>query len=98
MKKENHMSADYPIATEHLVPRGWMFNSNTPKAVVIHKTGGDATPQAVLNTFLASGNDVNPGKSVHYAIGQDGSIWQFVPESLGAGGNGVTNSTTSSFW
>lgn len=89
------MSADYPAAQEHFVPRSFMFNSNAQKVVVIHKTGGDATPQAVYNTFINSGN---PGKSVHYAIGQDGSIWQFVPESLGAGGNGVTDGTMQPFW
>jgi len=89
------MSADYPVAQEHFVPRSFMFNSNAHKALVIHKTGGDATPQAVYNTFINSGN---PGKSSHYAIGQDGSIWQFVPESLGAGANGITDSTTEAFW
>jgi len=89
------MSADYPAAQEHFVPRNFMFNSNARKCLVIHKTGGDATPQAVYNTFINSGN---PGKSSHYAIGQDGSIWQFVPESLGAGANGITDSTTEAFW
>jgi hypothetical protein len=89
------MSADYPGAEEHLVPRNFMFNSNAQKAIVIHKTAGDATPQAVYDTFLASGN---PGKSVHYAVGQDGSIWQYVPESLGAGGNCCTEPGYDSFW
>lgn len=89
------MSADYPAAEEHFVPRSFMFNSNARKAIVIHKTGGDATPQAVYDTFINSGN---PGKSSHYAIGQDGSIWQYVPEALGAGANGITDSTTQPFW
>lgn len=89
------MSADYPAAEEHFVPRSFMFNSNAKKVCVIHKTGGDATPADVYRTFINSGN---PGKSSHYAIGQDGSIWQFVPESLGAGANGVTDSTTDPFW
>lgn len=89
------MAADYPAAQEHLVPRSFMFNSNDPKAIVIHKTGGDATPQAVYQTFLASGN---PGKSSHYAIGQDGSIWQFVPEELGAGANGIPGPNIEAFW
>jgi hypothetical protein len=89
------MSTDYPAAQEHFVPRNFMFNSNACKVIVIHKTGGDATPQAVYNTFINSGN---PGKSSHYAIGTDGSIWQFVPESLGAGANGITDSTTDPFW
>lgn len=89
------MSADYPAAQEHFVPRNFMFNSNAAKAIVIHKTGGDATPQAVYNTFLASGN---PGNSVHYAVGTDGTIWQFVPENLGAGGNGATEAGYDPFW
>lgn len=89
------MSVDYPLAQEHFVPRNFMFNSNACKAIVIHKTGGDATPQSVYNTFLASGN---PGNSVHYAIGTDGTIWQFVPESLGAGGNGRTEVGYDPFW
>lgn len=86
---------DYPGAQQHLVPRNFMFNSNACKVVVLHKTGGDATPQAVYNTFLASGN---PGNSVHYAIGTDGSIWQFVPEALGAGGNGAVEAGYDPFW
>lgn len=89
------MSADYPLAQEHFVPRNFMFNSNACKVLVIHKTAGDATPQAVYNTFLASGN---PGRSVHYAVGQDGTIWQYVPESLGAGGNCCVESGYDPFW
>lgn len=86
------MSADYPGAEEHFVPRSFMFNSNAHVACVIHKTGGDATPQHVYNTFMAS------GKSVHYAVGTDGTIWQFVPEDLGAGGNCCTEAGYDPFW
>lgn len=89
------MSADYPSAQEHFVPRSFMFNSNDPIAVIIHKTGGDRTPLDVYNTFLNSGN---PGRSSHYAIGLDGSIWQFVPESLGAGANGIPGPQIEAFW
>lgn len=89
------MAVDYPSAQEHFVPRSFMFDSNAAKVIVIHKTGGDATPQAVYNTFLASGN---PGNSVHYAVGTDGSIWQFVPEALGAGGNGRVEPGYDPFW
>lgn len=89
------MSADYPPAEEHFVPRSFMFNANTHGAIVIHKTAGDATPADVYRTFLNSGN---PGKSSHYAIGQDGSIWQFVPEELGAGANGIPDDTMQPFW
>lgn len=86
---------DYADAKEHFVPRSFMFNSNAKKAIVVHKTAGDSTPQAVYNTFLASGN---PGKSTHYAIGTDGTIWQFVPESLGAGGNCCVETGYDPFW
>lgn len=89
------MSADYPAAQEHFVPRSFMFNSNNPVSIVIHKTGGDATPQDVYNTFINSGN---PGKSSHYAIGTDGTIWQFVPESLGAGANCCAEAGYDPFW
>lgn len=89
------MSADYPLAEEHFVPRSFMFNSNACKAIVIHKTAGDATPQAIYNTFLASGN---PGRSVHYGVGRDGTIWQYVPEALGAGGNCCTEAGYDPFW
>ena len=70
--------ADYPGATDHNVPPSFMFDSNAHAAIVLHKTGGDATPDAIYRTFLAS------GKSVHYGVGTDGSIWQYVPEALGA--------------
>lgn len=89
------MSKDYGPAAEHFVPSSFMFFSNACAAIVLHKTGGDATPQAVYRTFLASGN---PGRSVHYAVGQDGSVWQFVPESLGAGGNGAVEPGYDPFW
>ena len=78
---------DYPGAEEHFVPRSFMFDSNAHSAIVIHKTGGDATPAAVLRTFLNSSEH----KSSHYAVGQDGTIWQFVPEELGAGANGPSD-------
>lgn len=83
---------DYPGASEHYVPRSFMFNSNTHAAIVLHKTGGDATPEAIYNTFMATGN------SVHYGIGTDGTIWQYVPEALGAGGNCCVEDGYDSFW
>jgi hypothetical protein len=96
------MSSDYSPAELHEVPRSWMFNSNAAKAIVLHKTGGDATVEAVYNTFLQSGNPDpaanQPGRSVHYAVGQDGRIWQFVPEALGAGGNGGIEAGYDPFW
>lgn len=92
------MSADYPAAEEHFVPRYYLFNSNAQVAIVIHKTGGDATPAAIYNTFIASGAGGVPGRSVHYGVGQDGSIWQYAPEALGAGGNGGVEPGYDPFW
>jgi N-acetylmuramoyl-L-alanine amidase len=46
----------------------------------------------VKQTFLKSGS------SVHYAIGQDGRVWQFVLESSGAGGNCCTERGYDPFW
>jgi N-acetylmuramoyl-L-alanine amidase len=84
--------ADYPGATDHNVPPSFMFDSNAHAAIVLHKTGGDATPDAIYRTFLAS------GKSVHYSVGTDGSIWQYVPEALGAGGNCCVEDGYDPFW
>ncbi len=92
---------DYPDAQEHFVPRYFMFDSNAHSAIVIHKTGGDATPEAVLQTFLDSAHDPNPAnrnRSSHYAVGQDGRIFQFVPEELGAGGNCCVEPGFDPFW
>jgi hypothetical protein len=85
---------DYAGAEEHFVPRSFMFDSNAHSAIVIHKTAGDPTPERVLQTFLNSPQDPNPdnrNRSAHYAVGQDGRIFQFVPEELGAGANGLSN-------
>jgi N-acetylmuramoyl-L-alanine amidase len=78
-----------------------MFPMNAHSAIVIHKTGGDPTPERVLQTFLASAHDpvpANRNRSVHYAVGQDGRIFQFVPEQLGAGGNGGVEPGFDRFW
>lgn len=92
---------DFPDAEEHFVPRDFMFNSNAHSAIVIHKTGGDPTPESVLQTFLASAHDPNPenrNRSAHYAVGQDGTIFQFVPEELGAGANCCVDPGFDQFW
>jgi N-acetylmuramoyl-L-alanine amidase-like protein len=83
---------DYPGALEHYVPRDFVFDTNTHQALVLHKTGGDATPDDVYNTFMQSRN------SVHYGVGTDGSIQQYVPEALGAGGNCCVEDGFDPFW
>lgn len=93
---------DYPGAEEHLLPLDFSFDRNDHCAVVIHKTAGDATPKAVYDNFFATKDlpptDRNYKKSAHYAVGQDGSIWQFVPEARGAGANGAADDSAESFW
>jgi N-acetyl-anhydromuramyl-L-alanine amidase AmpD len=86
--------ADYAKAQDHFLPadRFGYHNQNSHAAIVVHKTAGDATPQAVVNTFLAT------GKSVHYVIGQDGSVWQLIPEADGAGGNCCADDSHDPFW
>ncbi|HEY6541596.1 MAG TPA: peptidoglycan recognition family protein [Ktedonobacteraceae bacterium] len=88
------MQADYPGAEAHFLPadRFGYPNNNAHVAIVLHKTGGDPTPESVEHTFLAS------GKSVHYVVGQDGRVWQFVLESSGAGGNCCTETGYDPFW
>ena len=88
------MQADYPGAEAHFLPADSFGypNKNGHVAIVIHKTGGDPTPESVEQNFLNSGN------SVHYAIGQDGRVWQFVLESSGAGGNCCTETGYDPFW
>jgi N-acetylmuramoyl-L-alanine amidase len=88
------VQADYPAAEAHFLPPDHFGypNQNGHVAIVIHKTGGDPTPESVELSFKKSGS------SVHYAIGQDGRIWQFVLESSGAGGNSPTEPGYDPFW
>src|SRR5260370_37342159 len=69
--------ADYPGATDHNVPPSFMFDSNTHSAIVLHKPGGDATPDAIYRTFLPN------GKSKHYGVGTDCCTLQYVLQSIG---------------
>src|SRR6266849_56936 len=93
-RKRRRTMADFLKAQDHFLPsdRFGYQNQNSHSAIVIHKTAGDATPQAVVNTFLAT------GKSVHYVVGQDGSVWQLIPEVNGAGGNCCADDSHDSFW
>jgi N-acetyl-anhydromuramyl-L-alanine amidase AmpD len=88
------VQADYPGAEAHFLPADHFGypNQNGHVAIVIHKTGGDPNPERVEHSFKSSGS------SVHYAIGQDGRIWQFVLESSGAGGNSPTQPGYDPFW
>lgn len=86
--------ADYPGASDHFLPTNYSFSSNAGLAIVIHKTasGGPGGLTSVFNTFMAT------MRSTHYGIDLDGSVWQFVPENRGAGGNCCTDPGYNSFW
>src|SRR5258708_25501906 len=86
------MAVDFPLASDRFLPEGYSFATNAATAIVIHKTGGDGTLDSLHNTFLQS------MRSTHYGIGLDGTIWQFVPESRGAGGNCCVEAGYNSFW
>ncbi len=86
------MAVDFPDALDHFLPESYSFTTNAAAAIVIHKTGGDGTLDAVYNTFFQS------QRSTHYAIGLDGTIWQFVPEARGAGGNCCVQAGYDTFW
>lgn len=87
-------TVDYPGASPHFVPDSYTFTSNAAKAIVIHKTasGGAGGLQSVYNTFMST------MRSTHYGIDLDGTVWQFVPESRGAGGNCCLETGHNSFW
>jgi N-acetylmuramoyl-L-alanine amidase len=86
-------TVDYPAAHAHFLdPNRFGFNQNAHLAIVVHETAGDSSPQAVVNTFLRT------GKSVHYVVGQDGEVWQLIPESRGAGGNCCADDSHNRYW
>ena len=90
---DSTLTVDYKPAQAHFLdPTRFGFDINKHLAIVIHKTGGDATPQDTVNTFLAT------GKSVHYVVGQDGTVWQLVAESRGAGGNCCPDDSHLPIW
>lgn len=86
------MSVDYPGALDMMLPINYSFNSVDPLVIVIHKTGGDATLDAVHNTFLST------MRSTHFAIDESGNVAQFVPLNRGAGGNCCADKTHNPFW
>jgi N-acetyl-anhydromuramyl-L-alanine amidase AmpD len=86
--------ADYPGASDHFLPTSYSFSTNYQKAIVIHKTasGGPGGLQSVYNTFM------DTMRSTHYGVDLDGSVWQFVPEARGAGGNCCLDIGFNTFW
>lgn len=86
------MTVDYPGAQDMMLPTDYSFSSVAPLVIIIHKTGGDGTLDAVHNTFL------NTKRSTHFAIDENGQVAQFVPLNRGAGGNCCADSTHQAFW
>lgn len=75
---------DYPKAQPAFVSKHRVFiDQNTHYAIVIHKTASGGSAYDIANFF-----EHDPAMaSVHYVVGQDGSVVQCVLEKDGAGGN-----------
>lgn len=75
---------DFPGALPMYVARNRVFiNQNDHTWLVIHKTAGGSSAQAIARFFASDPNMA----STHYVIGQDGTIVQCVAEVDGAAGN-----------
>lgn len=86
---------DYAPAIPMYVPADNVFlDQNIPLWVVIHKTAGFKSAQDVANFFAT----VPDKRSVHYVVGQDGTVVQCVDERHGAGGNCCLETGHDSFW
>lgn len=91
------MMADYPGAIDYFVNESRVFpGQNDHKAIVLHGTGGaaDQTVEQLGDYFRSTSLET----SVHYGIGRDGRIAQYVHESDGAGGNGILDAGHDPFW
>jgi hypothetical protein len=77
-------------------PSRTFIDENDHKAIVCHGTGGssDQTVEQLGDFFRTTPSMV----SVHYGIGRDGRIAQYVQESAGAGGNGILDPGHDPFW
>ncbi|MFC2064571.1 N-acetylmuramoyl-L-alanine amidase [Chloroflexota bacterium] len=60
-----------------LVPSCNYYVENDPRAIILHSTRGPLT--GAITTFQAKDNT-----SAHYIIDRDGTVYQVLPESLGA--------------
>lgn len=96
---------DYTMAKRMLVPDSFVFtdalvNANSHYAIVIHKTGNvGLAPTAEQQASWFGNINQNPGmSSVHYVVGQDGTVVQCVQEKDGAGGNCCLEQVHDPFW
>lgn len=83
------MTVDYPGALDLSDPRiGWGgWTPSNRRWIIVHGTDGDQTVNAVRDTFISNAALGHPS-STHYAVGEDGTVAQYVPESGVAWGNG----------
>lgn len=98
-------TVDYPKAIGMFVPDNFVFtdallNTKNQYAIVIHKTGNVGTAPTAQQQGAWFGNiNQNPGmSSVHFVIGQDGTIVQCVQLKDGAGGNCCLEQVHDPFW
>src|SRR5215831_384638 len=82
-------SLDYFVAEERV-----FIGQNTHFAIVIHKTASPGTAQS-QGVFFQTNSE---WKSVHYIVGQDGTVVQCVKEVDGAGGNCCLENGYEIFW
>ncbi|GHO45200.1 peptidoglycan recognition family protein [Ktedonospora formicarum] len=68
-----------------------------PKWLIVHGTAGGSSAKNIAQGFINSQGTNNP-VSVHYVIGQDGTIVQCVQEKDAAWGNGVIDAGADSWW
>jgi N-acetyl-anhydromuramyl-L-alanine amidase AmpD len=90
--------AEFPGAIDYFVDPSRVFTGqNDKKAIVCHGTGSsDPLPSIEqLGDYFRS---TPLETSVHYGIGRDGRIAQYVLESDGAGGNCCTEDGYDPFW
>lgn len=89
--------SDYPGAIDYFVDESRVFpGQNDHKAIVLHGTGGsaDQTVEHLGDYFRSTPLET----SVHYGVGRDGRIAQYVREADGAGGNGILDAGHDPFW
>lgn len=88
---------EFPGSIDYFVdPSRTFIGQNSQTAIVCHGTGGSANQTAQqLGDFFRTTPAMT---SVHYGIDRAGVICQYVPESAGAGGNGILDPGHDPFW
>lgn len=91
-------SAEYPgalwIPSPHFGYGEGATNQNTCTWIICHGTAGFTTAQDVGYFFQIN----NPPTSVHYVVGQDGTVVQCVQERNAAWGNGAVTTGHAPWW